>query len=75
MEPLQKLFDLATADGTLTPIQHSAARVRMSLYADDVAIFLNPDKEEIKETNDILEVFGSVLGLITNKEKSAVYPI
>jgi hypothetical protein len=45
------------------------------MYADDVAIFLNPDKEEIRATNDILDVFGTVSGLITNKEKSMVYPI
>lgn len=75
MEPLQRLFELSIAEGTLTPIQHSAARVRMSMYADDVAIFLNPDKEEIRATNDILDVFGTVSGLITNKEKSMVYPI
>lgn len=73
MEPLQKLFDLVTADGSLSPIQHSAARVRMSMYADYVAIFLNPDKEEIREAKEILEVFGSVSGLVTITEKSAVY--
>lgn len=42
MEPFQKLFDLVTADGSLSPIQHSAARVRMSMYVDSVAIFLKP---------------------------------
>jgi hypothetical protein len=75
MEPLQRLFDIATADGFLSPIENRAARVRMSLYADDVAIFLNPDKDEIRKRKEILETFGAVSGLITNQEKSAVYPI
>jgi hypothetical protein len=34
----------------------------------------NPDKEEIREAKEILEVFGSVSGLVTITEKSAVYP-
>jgi hypothetical protein len=44
MEPLQKLLNLATAQGALTPIQHRAASLRISLFADDAAIFVNPIK-------------------------------
>lgn len=47
----------------------------MSFYAEDVAFYMNPDKEEMGVTNDILELFGAVSGLVTNKDKSAIYPI
>lgn len=75
MEPLQKLFDTATTEGLLSPLHNRAARVRVSLYANDVAIFLNPDREDIRETKEILETFGVASGLVTNREKSMVYPI
>ena len=82
MEPLQRLFDLATRDGALSPITgalspitNRSAKLRLSLYADDAAIFLNPAKEDVQETLHILTTFGAVSGLLTNINKSAVYPI
>lgn len=75
MEPLHKMISVATTEGMLSPIQHRSVRARMSMYADDVAIFLNPIKEEVQVLSYILEEFGWVSGLITNREKCAVYPI
>ncbi|CAN6246948.1 unnamed protein product [Urochloa humidicola] len=75
MEPLQKLFELATEDGLLSPINDRAAKFRTSLYADDAAIFLNPVKEEVQTVSQILQLFGEASGLVTNMNKSAVYPI
>ncbi|CAO2206826.1 unnamed protein product [Urochloa humidicola] len=75
MEPLQRLLDLATRDGFLSPINNRAATLRASLYADDAAIFLNPVKEEINSVASILDIFGKASGLITNRSKCAVFPI
>ena len=42
---------------------------------DDAAIFLKPNKEEMQEIRQILTSFGMASGLLTNIQKSAVYPI
>jgi exonuclease III len=38
MDPLQRLLDLATEHGVLSPLPPAAARWRISMYADDAAI-------------------------------------
>jgi hypothetical protein len=45
----------------LSPINNRAAKLRVSLYADDASIFLNPVKEEV-HVSQILDIFGNVLG-------------
>ena len=75
MEPLQLMLDKATAEGLLSPIGNRNARLRISLFADDAAIFLNPISEEVQVVENILRAFGNASGLNTNTEKSAVYPI
>lgn len=47
MEPLQCLFQLATREGLLSPINNRAATMRCSMYADDAAVFVNPAKEDV----------------------------
>jgi hypothetical protein len=75
MELLQRMLDQATSAGLLSPIQHKTAKLRISLYADDAAIFLNPIKEEVATVFDILSTFGHASGLVTNPGKSAAFPI
>jgi hypothetical protein len=75
LEPLHKLLALAEANFLLTPIQNRAAKIRISLYADDVAVFVNPVNEEIDVIKEIFESFGRACGLHINFEKSAAYPI
>ena len=75
MEPLQHLLHLATVDGELEQIPTRSARLRLSLYADDAAIFLRPKKEEVAKVLEVLTTFGRVSGLLTNTSKSVVYPI
>lgn len=75
MEPLQRLLEIYTQAGLLTPLNLRSAKIRVSLYADDAAIFLNPVKEEVGVVSEILQMFGHASGLITNREKCAVYPI
>jgi mannosylglycoprotein endo-beta-mannosidase len=75
MEPLNRLLELATNEGFLTPINNRMARFRTSMYADDAAVFVNPVKDEIRVVAEILAIFGNASGLITNMDKCAVYPI
>lgn len=48
MEPLQRMLAVATEEGLLSTIENRAAKARMSMYADDVGLFMNPVKQEIK---------------------------
>ena len=57
------------------PLALTTTKFRTSLYADDAAIFINPNQNELQAVKDILELFGNVTGLITNFEKSSIHPI
>jgi len=54
MDPLQRLLDLATQQGILTPLPITAAKWRTSMYADDAAIFVNPTKDDVEAVKIIL---------------------
>jgi len=75
MEPLQLMLNKATEQGKLTPICNRKAKLRISLFADDAAIFLNPVREEVQMVRNILDAFAVVSGLTTNTSKSAAYPV
>lgn len=45
------------------------------MYADDAIIFICPDKEDITALKHLLSLFGEVIGLRTNIDKSSVAPI
>jgi mannosylglycoprotein endo-beta-mannosidase len=75
LEPLQCLLQSASSSGLLSPINSRSASLRASLYADDVAVFLKPIKEDVQVVAYILDVFGHASGLITNRAKCVVYPI
>jgi len=47
----------------------------VSLYADDVFLFLRPEAADISVTLDILNLFGEASGLRTNLQKCSVLPI
>lgn len=38
-DPLQRLLQLATEEGVIQPIQHHAAKLRISMYADAAALY------------------------------------
>jgi hypothetical protein len=75
MDPLQRLLDMATQHGVLTPLPASTARWRTSLYADDAAIFINPLKGDLESIKSILHAFGKFSGLHINLQKSSIHPI
>jgi len=72
---LQKMLDLTTQNGILTPLPLATTKLCTSLYADDAAIFLNPNREELQAVKNMLQMFGEVPGLVTNLEKSSIHPI
>lgn len=75
IEPLQRLFDIATTKGLLSPINNRAARMRCNLYADDAALFVNPVRQELRMVAEILELFGKASGLVVNRDKCAIHPV
>ena len=59
----------------LVPLSGRNLQHQISLYADDVVLFLQPDVSDISVTMDILKNFGEASGLNTNLQKSSALPI
>lgn len=59
----------------LQPLSSRLLQHRISLFADDVVLFIHPVAEDINVTLDILQLFGEASGLYNNNQKSNVYPI
>jgi hypothetical protein len=47
MEPLPRMFSYAQSAGVLNCIHDKCASFRMSLYADDVAVFIKPSAHDL----------------------------
>jgi hypothetical protein len=75
MEPLHHILDLTTAHGMLSKLPGRKPTIRASLYADDVALFINPLRRDATFIDMALQCFGEVSGLVTNPTKSSAMPI
>jgi len=75
IDPLQRIFAKAALSGILTPIRSRTVRCRISLYADDAGVFVTPNKEELAAVKAILDCFGKASGLVTNVDKSEIFPV
>lgn len=75
IDGLQRVLELATEEGILSPLRGRFASIRVSLYADDAVIFLNPVRDEVSSLLSILEQFGATTGLRLNWTKCSVAPI
>ena len=75
IDPLHHIIRRATETGTLKPLRDTPVCFRVSLYADDAAVFIGPDKEDLMVITTILEVFGDATGLKTNLAKTEIFPI
>jgi len=64
VDVLNNLFLKAEAEGLVSPLLSTGQR--LSLYADDVALFIRPTEEDLQLTKDILRCFGEASGLQTN---------
>ena len=68
MDVLNSLFAKAELEGLLRPL-HSTGQ-RLSLYADDVALFIRPDHHDLQKTKSLLQIFCDASSLQTNLQKS-----
>jgi len=75
MDVLNQMFTRAAEVGLLQPLSRRPIQHRISLYADDVAIFLQPNAADINLSLQLLDLFGDASGLRTNVQKSNVLPI
>jgi len=75
MDVLNWMLTKASEAGLLQPLSRRPIQHRISLYADDVALFLKPAANDINLILNILQLFGDASGLRTNVQKSSVMPI
>jgi hypothetical protein len=45
------------------------------MYADDVALFVKPVRDDIATMAEILDIFGRASGLLVNRSNCAIYPV
>jgi hypothetical protein len=59
MDVLNSLFKLAENRGLLHRLEGANIRNRLSIYADDVVLFVQPFEEDLHCVKTILDCFGS----------------
>jgi hypothetical protein len=74
MEVLNALFRCADDQGLLMSLCASAIRFSVSLYADDLVVFLSPQETDVWLARTIMEFFADASGLRTNAAKCQVAP-
>jgi hypothetical protein len=70
MDVLSSMFRTAKNRGLLQSLGGADVRSRVSIYADDVVLFIKPIEADLNCAKMILNCFGSVSGLVTNMLKS-----
>jgi hypothetical protein len=75
MDSLAKMIAAPDRHGTLQQIGRRPMPHRVSLYADDVVLFIRPEATELLLIKALLQVFGDATGLRTNFQKSTITPI
>jgi hypothetical protein len=72
---LGQMISKAANEGLLQPLSTRLLQHRISLYTDDVVLFLRPEANDIAIIMDLINLFGDASGLRTNLQKSNVLPI
>jgi hypothetical protein len=75
MDVLNSLISKASERELLQPILRRGTGQRVSIYVDDVVVFLQPHRDEMAMVREILRIFGVASGLVTNIRKGSVTPI
>jgi hypothetical protein len=75
MDVLNSLFRAAKSRGLLQSLEEARVQNRLSIYADDVVLFVKPMLEDLNCVRLILDCFGEATGLVTNLRKSFAIPI
>ena len=74
MEVLNLLLLWVVQQQLLTPVTGIIGS-RVSLYADDLVIFVAPVEEDLSTIRIVLQIFGQASGLFSNLDKSKATPI
>jgi hypothetical protein len=69
------MFSKTEVEGLLQQLSNRKKLHRISLYVDDVALFVHPTTADLSITLGILQLFGDASGLHNNPQKSNVIPI
>jgi hypothetical protein len=75
MEALNAKFQLADARSMFTSLQSHSIQHRVSLYTNDMAVFLVPVERDITLTRTIPDIFMGSLGLRIDVSKCQYTPI
>jgi hypothetical protein len=75
MNVLTAAVKLGEAQGLFAEFERSGIRHRLSLFADDVVLFIKPSEEEAQAALQLVEAFGVASGLRCNLNKSSVSAI
>jgi hypothetical protein len=63
MEVVTAMFRCAAEQGLLAPIARCTHLQRLSIFADDVVIFLKPSLGDLVAVREMLLLFGKASGL------------
>jgi hypothetical protein len=69
------LFQKAQQAQILQGLTPACDNFRMTLYAGDAALFIQPKEDDLKAIDSILNMFAQGSGLMTNLTKTQYYPI
>jgi exonuclease III len=75
MDALSALICKAEERGVLSSFRGISSMQRLSIYADDVALFIKPCEQDLHCVKELFHVFGMASGLRINFAKSAAIPI
>ncbi|XP_066311432.1 uncharacterized protein [Miscanthus floridulus] len=74
MEVINRLLRWVEQQHLLTPL-HSSVGSRVSLYADDLVLFVAPNERDLHIVKASLAIFGLASGLFSNLDKSVATPL
>ena len=69
------MFEHAVQREVFAPLVNTGLKHRLSMFADDVMIFIKPNAMDLKTCMALLQLFGEASGLRVNMSKSADFPI
>ena len=62
MDVLTKIFSKGAAEGVLSSFRGITAMQRVSIYADDVVLFIRPTASDLRFVKEALHIFGNASG-------------
>lgn len=71
MDALSRIMITASAGGVLRPFIGIAPMQRLSIYADDVSLFVRPSGHDLRFVHEMLHGFGAASRLPVNYTKSS----